>query len=241
MKTRYACAFTLIELLAVIVIIGILAAIIIPTVGKVRRSAQRAVSASNLRQIGSALTLYAIDNRAYPKWTVQSIHALAGKKGGNVTWTANKRLLNPYLGVQNPDIMPDALPVCHSPADRGDDSRYNTNGSSYGYANLRLDQVPSASGTLKDFCMMIDSSKAGRGLRPTDIKEPSRQIASYEAGAYYLARYGDDPAQVPDSLYWYTERGKNRFNVVFVDGHVAFQEIIPGELESTHYTFRWTK
>lgn len=54
--------FTLIELLTVIAIIGILAAIIIPTVGKARESAQRAVDASNLREITKAAILYAADN-----------------------------------------------------------------------------------------------------------------------------------------------------------------------------------
>ena len=54
--------FTLIELLTVIAIIGILAAIIIPTVGKVRETAQRAVDASNLREIGKAAMIYAADN-----------------------------------------------------------------------------------------------------------------------------------------------------------------------------------
>jgi prepilin-type processing-associated H-X9-DG protein/prepilin-type N-terminal cleavage/methylation domain-containing protein len=56
-------AFTLIELLTVIAIIGILAAIIIPTVGKVRESARKAQSLSNLRQIGQAVIMYAQDNK----------------------------------------------------------------------------------------------------------------------------------------------------------------------------------
>jgi prepilin-type N-terminal cleavage/methylation domain-containing protein len=54
-----AAGFTLIELLTVIAIIGVLAAIIIPTVGKVRESAQRTVDASNLREILKAALLYA--------------------------------------------------------------------------------------------------------------------------------------------------------------------------------------
>lgn len=51
--------FTLIELLTVIAIIGILAAILIPTVGKVRETARRTVDASNIRQIGQATLIYA--------------------------------------------------------------------------------------------------------------------------------------------------------------------------------------
>ncbi|EIQ00489.1 prepilin-type N-terminal cleavage/methylation domain-containing protein [Opitutaceae bacterium TAV1] len=54
--------FTLIELLTVIAIIGILAAIIIPTVGKVRETAKKMVAASNLRQVGQASLIYATDN-----------------------------------------------------------------------------------------------------------------------------------------------------------------------------------
>ncbi len=56
-------AFTLIELLTVIAIIGVLAAIIVPTVGAVRASARASQCASNLRQLGVATTLFAADNR----------------------------------------------------------------------------------------------------------------------------------------------------------------------------------
>jgi prepilin-type N-terminal cleavage/methylation domain-containing protein/prepilin-type processing-associated H-X9-DG protein len=55
--------FTLIELLTVIAIIGILASILIPTVSRVRESAQRSSSASNLRQWGTALHIYLAENR----------------------------------------------------------------------------------------------------------------------------------------------------------------------------------
>lgn len=56
-------AFTLIELLTVIAIIGILAAIIIPTVGAVRDRAHRANDLSKLRQMALATLLYASNNR----------------------------------------------------------------------------------------------------------------------------------------------------------------------------------
>ncbi|AHF91116.1 hypothetical protein OPIT5_13760 [Opitutaceae bacterium TAV5] len=55
--------FTLIELLTVIAIIGILAAILIPTVGKVREAARQAQCISRLRELGTAMQLYAEDHK----------------------------------------------------------------------------------------------------------------------------------------------------------------------------------
>jgi prepilin-type N-terminal cleavage/methylation domain-containing protein len=57
--------FTLIELLTVIAIIGILAAILIPVVGRVRDSARMAQTTSNMRQVGMAIAAYTLDNRDY--------------------------------------------------------------------------------------------------------------------------------------------------------------------------------
>jgi prepilin-type N-terminal cleavage/methylation domain-containing protein len=56
-------AFTLIELLAVIVIIGILATIIIPVTGKVREKARSVKCLSAMRQWGVALGMYLQENR----------------------------------------------------------------------------------------------------------------------------------------------------------------------------------
>jgi prepilin-type N-terminal cleavage/methylation domain-containing protein len=56
-------AFTLIELLTVIAIIGVLAAILLPTISHVRASAKSSRCAANLRQTGTAIQNYISDNK----------------------------------------------------------------------------------------------------------------------------------------------------------------------------------
>ena len=55
-------AFTLVELLAVIVILGLLAGMVTPAIQKARAKAESAVCIAHLRQIGTAVWLYLPDN-----------------------------------------------------------------------------------------------------------------------------------------------------------------------------------
>lgn len=92
-------AFTLIELLTVIAIIGILAAILIPTIGRVRESARSASCSSNLRQIGTALILYAGDNRdTFPSATRSKLPEESGT-GTSVEWTKSLGRYLPQRGA----------------------------------------------------------------------------------------------------------------------------------------------
>lgn len=64
MKTK-VINFTLIELLVVIAIIAILAAILLPTLGKARQTAYQALCSSNQKQIGQVLNMYIDSSSGY--------------------------------------------------------------------------------------------------------------------------------------------------------------------------------
>jgi prepilin-type N-terminal cleavage/methylation domain-containing protein/prepilin-type processing-associated H-X9-DG protein len=100
---RSRAAFTLVELLAVIAIVGILAAIVIPTVAAARSHAAKAVEISAARQLMVGYHLAATENRGWlmPAKAQSANGAVVGESGEalsamiNIRWPHRMR---PYLG-----------------------------------------------------------------------------------------------------------------------------------------------
>ena len=75
---RAARGFTLIEIMVVIVILGVLAALVVPNVLSRTDDARIAAAKSDLGAIRQALKLYRLDNQRYPT-TEQGLAALVTK------------------------------------------------------------------------------------------------------------------------------------------------------------------
>jgi general secretion pathway protein G len=74
--------FTLIEIMVVVVILGILAALVVPQVMNRPDQAKVTVAKGDIKAISAALDMYKLDNYSYPS-TQQGLDALVQKPSGN--------------------------------------------------------------------------------------------------------------------------------------------------------------
>jgi prepilin-type N-terminal cleavage/methylation domain-containing protein len=98
--------FTLVELLVVIGIIAVLIAMLMPALRRAREEARRVQCASNLRQIGFALTSYANENKDYfPHCGSQGIgHRSEDWIWWQVTLDINESQVARYLGARGDNL-----------------------------------------------------------------------------------------------------------------------------------------
>lgn len=92
--------FTLIELLVVIAIIAVLAGLLLPALGRAKRSAHSAACLSNLHQIGLALDLYVQDHNDH-------LPVCAQLPSANTNLPSITAALYPYLKTKTVFQCPD--------------------------------------------------------------------------------------------------------------------------------------
>jgi prepilin-type N-terminal cleavage/methylation domain-containing protein/prepilin-type processing-associated H-X9-DG protein len=116
-NTRPARAFTLLELLVVIAIIGLLAALLVPTVRQALALARGGKSLSNLRQLAMGVELYATDNKGF-----LPAGAYPAPPTPRIRWTD---AIWPYMSMRemylSPQLTSDEMqrmltPFAHDPA-----------------------------------------------------------------------------------------------------------------------------
>ena len=93
------CAFTLIELMLVVIIIGALVAMVMPRfVGRGEQARKAAAEADIRANIATALKLYELDNGSFPA-SEEGLNALLNKPSSAQNWNGpylEKRAIDPW-------------------------------------------------------------------------------------------------------------------------------------------------
>jgi len=215
---RRTAGFTLVELLVVIAVIAVLAAILFPIASSLQKSSSQSKAASNFRQLGAAITMYAADNnQTLPR--LQTNHRWVYRKNtanqiGSVLW-AQLGLPEPINNVWQP------VSALMSPALNKWVSKYSPS-DPYGGAHAAVYQI-----TLEDGSKRLPfGGGSSLPMKIHAVPNPSKTWAIYELGGT-----GDPYPLLKIKTYPEPVHGDMR-TVLFFDGHV---EVIPSDAPKPIY------
>jgi prepilin-type N-terminal cleavage/methylation domain-containing protein/prepilin-type processing-associated H-X9-DG protein len=205
-----ARGFTLIELLVVIAIIAILAAILFPVFARAREQARKTQCSSNLRQLGTAVSMYAQD---YDEWIVANHAPYQITIGTTTRWAEWWYLVQPY--VKNWGLF-----ACPSLRSGG----FNVTDPTTGVNNLKVTYGKRGCG---DNVLPGEGSSTLWNGTLADVKEPADTIllADWSRGSgastnsHRLCPHWHQGRQYVGYVHAMAHEGSN---YVFHDGHVKF-------------------
>jgi prepilin-type N-terminal cleavage/methylation domain len=216
-------AFTLIELLTVIAIIGILASLVLAGLRTVRSKAHQSHCVANLREVGRAILLYTDENKGrLPGPTnvrVESAYR-AGEQGLAI-------LIGPYLGYPAPSNNRTHVPQLRCPARPFDPSQFANEATYIVQCRMRKLSNGTSTGAGRPFGKL-------NGDPGQETPIPFSELEAHGGAAQVWAIMEADQ-QVPwsalssawkDRLPQHPAHGGSRTTLYF-DGHVALLTQLP--------------
>jgi prepilin-type N-terminal cleavage/methylation domain-containing protein/prepilin-type processing-associated H-X9-DG protein len=217
--------FTLVELLVVIATVAILAALLLPVLGRSKESAQSAKCINNLRQFSLSAQMYWEDNDG-----LTFAYENLATNNGQLYWFGwigngpeETRPFDPTPGALYP-YMAAGVDLC--PSFDYSSSEYKLKASvptcDYGY-NLSLSPIRQSPANMKNLgrpsalALLADASQVNTFEAPASVQHPM-----FEEW-YYV---NNDPSE-PNGQF----RHDQRANAVFCDGHAAREAMVPGTLD----------
>jgi prepilin-type N-terminal cleavage/methylation domain-containing protein/prepilin-type processing-associated H-X9-DG protein len=220
-------AFTLIELLMVITILVILAALLFPALTKGKKAAQRIRCVNNLKQLGYAVQLYWDDNQGF---TFR--YGGAATNGGRIYWfgwlqngAEGQRAFDATTGMLYPYLLGRGVEICPSLDYSLAQFKLKANGAAYGYGyNLSFSppamQPPVNIYNLtkvSEIVVFADAAQVNTFQPPASPQNPMLEEF------YYVS------TNVTERTAHF--RHDQKANAVFCDGHVATEQPLPGSLD----------